>query len=339
MATTILQSMGCEVSAINTVNFSNHTGYGQWKGTRTSASEITELYEGLEQSELDEFDVMLTGYIPGVEAVKAVCDIARAQKARGRDNGVFWVLDPVMGDNGRLYVAPEVVPEYRRMIRSADLIVPNQYEAEWLSGITITDIESLGRAINVLHEDFGVPHVIITSVSLPAAANERSEGEEEEQKYLSVIGSTATSSKSSRIFAVKVPCLNCFFSGTGDMFAALMVVRLREAVTKTPGLSETKSWLSPDDVAATDLPLANATELALASMQEVLTRTMVARDMELGQWEREVAENKVRGEEETEEMKKKVYLRKTRAAEVRLVRNLGCLGDPKVKLRVEKVEF
>lgn len=112
----------------------NHTGYKQWKGTRVSAEEITDLYEGLRQSYLDDFDMMLSGYIPGAAAVEAVGRIAEdlKNKAKARPGSFFWVLDPVMGDNGNLYVAGDVVPAYKKLIESADLILPNQFEAEYV---------------------------------------------------------------------------------------------------------------------------------------------------------------------------------------------------------------
>jgi pyridoxine kinase len=90
------------------------------------------LWNGLKQSHLDDFDVMLSGYIPGAAAVQAVGQIAQelAVMAESRPGSFFWILDPVMGDNGSLYVAPDVVPAYRSLIRNADLILPNQYEAE-----------------------------------------------------------------------------------------------------------------------------------------------------------------------------------------------------------------
>lgn len=111
----------------------NHTGYGQWKGTRVSAQEIADLYEGLRQSYLDNFDMMLSGYIPGAAAVEAVGRIAEDlnAKAKSRPGSFFWVLDPVMGDNGNLYVAQDVVPAYKKLIAHADLILPNQFEAEY----------------------------------------------------------------------------------------------------------------------------------------------------------------------------------------------------------------
>ena len=110
----------------------NHTGYGQWKGTKISAQEIGDLWEGLKQSYLDDFDMMLSGYIPGAAAVEAVGNIAKELKARAkpRPGSFFWVLDPVMGDNGTLYVAEDVVPAYKLLIPHADLILPNQFEAE-----------------------------------------------------------------------------------------------------------------------------------------------------------------------------------------------------------------
>jgi pyridoxine kinase len=110
----------------------NHLGYGQAKGTRATASEISDLYQGLRDSYLDDFDMLLSGYLPGAAAVEAVGTIARdlKYKATMKPGSFFWMLDPVMGDNGKLYVAEDVVPAYKLLIKDADLILPNQFEAE-----------------------------------------------------------------------------------------------------------------------------------------------------------------------------------------------------------------
>jgi pyridoxine kinase len=88
----------------------------------------------LKESHLDEFDMMLSGYLPGAPAVEAVGVIARELKLKHNLNpgSFFWVLDPVMGDNGKLYVAEDVVPAYKNLIKDADLILPNQFEAEYV---------------------------------------------------------------------------------------------------------------------------------------------------------------------------------------------------------------
>lgn len=323
-----MQSLGCDVAALNTVQFSNHTGYGQWTGTKVSAAEIADLFRGLKQSNLDDFDMMLSGYVPGAEALEEVGRIARELQAKeGRKPGsFFWVLDPVMGDNNNLYVAHDVVPVYRSLVAHADLILPNQFEAELLSEVKIENMASLGHAIQVMHERYGIPHIVITSVSLRQP--------DHPDASLSVIGSTMTSDRRSRAFKIVFPAIDCYFSGTGDMFAALMVVRMREAVYNTPGLVGTKSWQSDDSVGALDLPLAKAAEKVLASMHEVLTKTREAMDARLEKSRVDMVNGDVGDEGERT---KKLRLLKSKAAELRLVRHLDSLRAPKVRFRATKV--
>jgi len=155
-----------EVAALNTVQFSNHSAYRQMKGFKTTGEQITELYEGLKMNGNDDFETLLTGYIPGAEGVEAVGRIAKdLKKRKGGERELFWVLDPVMGDQGRLYVGEDVVPVYKSLLTLADLIVPNQFEAELLSGIKVDSLQSLSRAIEEFHRVYNVPHVIITSVT------------------------------------------------------------------------------------------------------------------------------------------------------------------------------
>ncbi|KAI1376371.1 Ribokinase-like protein [Hypoxylon crocopeplum] len=335
IAVFVLQSMGCDVAALNTVQFSNHTGYKQWKGTRVSAHEITDLWEGLKQSYLDNFDMMLSGYVPGAAAVEAVGNIGKELRRKSEEaqkpGSFFWVLDPVMGDNGRLYVADDVVPAYKSLIHYADIILPNQFEAELLSGVKISDSASLEHAIQVLHQEYGVPHIVITSVSIPLLS---SSSPETAVSAMSVVGSTMTSDRRPRLFKISFPVFDCYFSGTGDMFAALMVARMREAVSKYDGsngnangvkLGEKRSWLSQDDVSVTDLPLARAAEKVLASMHEVLERTCESMIVEMAAATKEGMDEKT------------LHLLRSRAAELKLVRHLGSLRDPTIEYRAEKM--
>lgn len=112
------------------------------------------------------------------------------------------------------------------------------------------------------------------------------------------------------------------------MFAALTVARLREA-TVAANLQNTASWKSPDDVAAADLPLAQATSKVLASMQAVLAKTAAACAVEMEAYDKRVGlEGVGSGEEAEQERKRKRGLRLSRAAEVRVVRNVGDLVAP-----------
>ncbi|EEP81859.1 conserved hypothetical protein [Uncinocarpus reesii 1704] len=354
MATFVMQAMGCEVAALNTVHFSNHTGYRQFKGTKSSAQEIASLYDGLRQSYLTDFDVLLTGYAPSATAVEAVGAIGMdlRKKSLQQPGSFFWVLDPVMGDQGRIYVNEDVVPAYKDLIPHADLILPNQFEAELLSGIKILSLANLADAIAAIHRIYNVPHVIVTSVQLPSATSSSSSSsaslatadgsvstQDHRTNALMIVGSTMRSDGSARLFKIDVPFLDCFFSGTGDMFAALTVARLREAVfaaePTSPPLRETRAWVSPDHVLATDLPLAKATEIVLASMNAVLERTMLARSAELAKYVKQDEQDpELAGMPDVERkaaVEKRAYLRRTKAAEIRLVRNVDLLKSPVIK--------
>lgn len=149
-----------------------------------------------------------------------------------------------------------------------------------------------------------------------------------------MIGSTIRSDGSPRLFSVDVPALNCNFNGTGDMFAALMVARLREAVfDAAPQLRATRSWVSSDDVASTELPLAKATEKVLSSMHYVLERTMEARTAELAA---AAAEEEADGNQTDEQKQFRKHLRETKAGEVRLIRNVHALRNPQVIFRARE---
>jgi pyridoxine kinase len=88
----------------------------------------------LKDSGLDDFDMMLSGYVPSAEAVRVVGAIAQDLKLKAtmKPGSFFWVLDPVIGDNGKIYVAEDCVPAYKELVQHADLILPNQYEAEYV---------------------------------------------------------------------------------------------------------------------------------------------------------------------------------------------------------------
>ena len=178
-----------------------------------------------------------------------------------------------------------------------------------LSDRPITSLETLATALHILHKTYGIPHIIITSVRFPCSTSPT--------ETISVIGSTATSAFVPRIFSVSVPAISCFFSGTGDMFAALTVCRLREAVAAVPGLSHKHGWVSDDDVAAMELPLCVAVEKVLGSMQKILGKTRLERDRILDGYT----------EAQLEGQAGRVL--KSKAAEVRLVRNLADLHPSK----------
>lgn len=299
-------------------------------------------------SYLLDFDVLLSGYIPSAEALHEVALIARDLKTRRevmRPGSFFWILDPVMGDQGRLYVSEELVKGYKSVMRSGqegpDLIVPNGFELELISGVHLSGSTSTGEdgaelerrptgdnyeatldrvkeAIEVLHKRDGIRMIVATSVRIQG-----------KQGVLCVVGSEKKSDGSSRCFVIEVPVLDCYFSGTGDMFAGLMVGRLREAC-QNAGTLDKHGWASDDDVSASELPLAKATVKVLSSMGAVLEKTMKAKDEELEKYESSRRAS-LDPQSKKDDEEKRHFLAKTKAAEVRAVRNAGDLIRPNVR--------
>uniref|UniRef100_T1GRQ4 pyridoxal kinase n=1 Tax=Megaselia scalaris TaxID=36166 RepID=T1GRQ4_MEGSC len=98
-ATFPLEVLGFEVDAINSVQFSNHTGYKVVKGQVLQEKELADLFEGLEKNNLlQHYSHLLTGYIGNASFLRQVSAIVK--KLREINPNLIYVCDPVMGDNG-----------------------------------------------------------------------------------------------------------------------------------------------------------------------------------------------------------------------------------------------
>ncbi|KAJ7493326.1 Ribokinase-like protein [Mycena galericulata] len=236
-----LQCLGYDVDVVNTVNFSNHSGYGRLGGTKTTAAELTQIFQGLESNLLLLPDRLLTGYVPGAEGLTAVADLV--DKLKSEKPSLIYLLDPVLGDSGRLYVAPDVIPIYRRMLPLSTVITPNWFEVETLTDLVLKDLPSLRRALAVLHEVYHVPNVVISSIPLAewlkdALPTNLSAGLDPELNHLLCIVSSAIpgASSTSEVHAQTVQLLPGYFSGVGDLFSALLLAHfVPNDASSTPG--------------------------------------------------------------------------------------------------------
>ncbi|CAI5772470.1 pyridoxal kinase isoform X1 [Podarcis lilfordi] len=136
-ATFPLQVLGFEIDTVNSVQFSNHTGYDHWKGQVLNSDELHELYEGLKLNNVNHYDYVLTGYTRDKSFLAMVVDIV--QELKQQNSNLVYVCDPVMGDKwsgeGYMYVPKDLLPVYKdKVVPVADIITPNQFEAELLTG-------------------------------------------------------------------------------------------------------------------------------------------------------------------------------------------------------------
>jgi len=159
-----LQRLGAEVWAINTVQFSNHTGYGTWKGQVFGAAQVREVLDGIEaRGALPRCDAVLSGYMGDAAIGETILDaVARVRAANPK---AVYCCDPVIGDFGRdIYVRPGI-PEFMRdrALPASDIATPNQFELEWLTGVPVTSIDAARHAVAKLH-GIGPRTVLVTSL-------------------------------------------------------------------------------------------------------------------------------------------------------------------------------
>lgn len=158
-----LQRMGFEVADIHTVQFSNHTGYGEWKGEILPPSLIADCVQGLQERDvLKDMQAVLTGYLGAPETALVIADTV--EKVKAENPGAIYCCDPVMGDFGRdVYVHPDI-PSFiaEHILPTSDIITPNHFETQLLSEMEITDIPSALKAMEVLQAK-GPKTVVLTS--------------------------------------------------------------------------------------------------------------------------------------------------------------------------------
>ena len=183
---------------------------------------------------------VLTGYVRSTSFLRATYALVTELKALG----AIHICDPVMGDEGKLYVPQELVATYQSMIEGAYMITPNQFELSLLSNSEVKTKSDIFQACNALHLR-GIKHVVVTSTSL--AENNQAvsetvvvvEGEEglqhkqkqkQKQMFISVLASqlldgAAEGADKIRRYEIRFPELPHHFTGTGDLFASFMLAR------------------------------------------------------------------------------------------------------------------
>ncbi len=209
-----LQRLGAEVWAVNTVQFSNHPGHGDWTGRVGTGAEVTALIDGIERrGAFARCDAVLSGYMGDVSVATSVLDAVG--RVRLANPAMLYCCDPVIGDGGRVYVR-DGIPELlaAQALPQADVLTPNQFELERLSGIRCVDAASVRRAIEAVRGRMraGGPRAVLLTSVVTA---------ETPTGLLDIV-----SADDRGIATVRIPTLTVAASGAGDMMAALFLFHL-----------------------------------------------------------------------------------------------------------------
>lgn len=251
-----LQRLGHEVWPVFTVHFSNHTGYGAWRGPLLDPDDVREVITGIEErGVLATCDAVLSGYQGSPAVASVIVDAVRRVKAA--NPAATYTCDPVMGNaKSGCFVNPEIPPIIReQVVPVADILTPNQFELGFLTGRdalsepapldAILDAADAARAM-------GPSTVLVTSV-------ERAGAPDDVIEMIAVTGEGA--------WSVRTPRLPMKANGSGDITAALFTAHLH--TSGSPALALARTTASVFDVLQATLD-SGERELRLIAAQEAI---------------------------------------------------------------------
>ena len=203
-----LQRLGVEVWPVHTVQFSNHTGYGEWTGRVFDGQAIDEVVQGIaDRGVLDRCDAVLSGYLGSADIGHAV--VGTVARVRAANPDAVYCCDPVIGDVGRgVFVRPGIEGFLRDVaVPAADIITPNHFELDLLAGTTTTSLDAVKDAVAAVHA-LGPRVVLTTSLVTDDTPDDCVD---------------LLAAEGGRFFRVRTPRLGVSVNGAGDAIAALFL--------------------------------------------------------------------------------------------------------------------
>ena len=247
-----LQRLGVEVWPVHTVHFSNHTGYGEWRGPLLPADDVRAVIRGVEErGAFPGVDAVLSGYQGGEDIGDVILDAVA--KVKAANPAAIYACDPVMGNaKSGCFVHPAIPVLLReRVVPAADLITPNQFELGFLTDTEPRTIEETLASVE-LARAMGPSTVLVTSVERPDAPDDTIE-------MMAVTDDGA--------WIVQTPRLPMKANGSGDVTAALFTAHLLE--TGDPAVALARTASSVFDLLATTLA-SGERELQLVQSQATI---------------------------------------------------------------------
>ncbi|KAK0174523.1 hypothetical protein PV327_010283 [Microctonus hyperodae] len=203
-ATFPLQLLGFEVDTINSVQLSNHTGYKVTKGDILDDINLRKLIDGLVANNLHYYSHLLTGYVGSPSFLDEIVKLIPILKEKNPK--LCFLCDPVMGDDGKLYVPKELVEIYKnKVVPLADILTPNQFELELLTDCKIITLNDAKVAIEKLHRQ-GPKTIVVSSIDI-------------ENKLTTIV----SESSDKNMIKIDIPKIPITYTGSGDLFASLFL--------------------------------------------------------------------------------------------------------------------
>ena len=247
-----LERLGFEVWRVDTVLFSNHTGYGAWRGKVLEPALVAEILTGIEERGVfPDCEAVLSGYLGSSALGAAVLDaVARVKRANPR---ALYCCDPVMGDAGRgLFVKAELPAFFREhALAAADLLTPNRFELETLADMRVMSLSEARVAVERLRVR-GPRTILVTSLDVREIAS---------AETATLLATEAGG------WLVRTPRLPIVANGAGDLTAALFLAHFLRLPDAPAILGATASGIH---AVLEETMHRNSPELAIVAAQDAL---------------------------------------------------------------------
>ncbi len=219
-----MRRAGFDIWPVFTVNFSNHTGYGAWRGPVIAPDQVAEVVRGIDdRGVLARVEAVLSGYQGAPDMGRTILDAVNL--VRERNPQAIYCCDPVMGDVDRGFYAAPGIPEFMResVVPQATIMTPNLFELEYLTGQQTSTVAEAVAAAAALRER-GPRIVLVTSVV----------GLDAEPELMRMIAQDDTAT-----WQVTTPMIDRKFTGSGDLTTSIFLANwlrtgdLRETLSQT----------------------------------------------------------------------------------------------------------
>lgn len=265
----ILSNMKVQVCPVPTAILSTHTGGFEGYSFIDLTDYMQEHINHWKKLEL-EFDCIYSGFLGSPKQIEIVADFIDffGKKAK------FTVVDPVMGDNGKLYstMGNEMVVGMRKLIKNADIITPNFTEVIYLLGKEYKENITLDEVKEYLKELANMGPKIVIATSVP---------DEESNKLDRKTSVVAYDRENDVFWRVSCRYIPASYPGTGDAYTSVVIGSLLQGDSLPIAIERGVQFITQCIMASYGFKYPDKEGVLLEKMLDVLRVPMIATNYEM----------------------------------------------------------
>ena len=265
----ILSNMKVQVCPVPTAILSTHTGGFEGYSFIDLTDYMQEHIAHWKRLDL-EFDCIYSGFLGSPKQIEIVADFIDYFGKKSK----FIVVDPVMGDNGKLYstMDNEMVVGMRNLIKKADIITPNFTEVMYLLGKEYDKNIDIEKVKEYLKELSNMGPKIVIATNVPEIEENRMD------KKTSVVAYDRENDVFWRVSCRYIPAS---YPGTGDAYTSVVIGSLLQGDSLPMAIERGVQFITQCIMASYGFKYPKKEGVLLEKMLDVLKMPMIATNYEM----------------------------------------------------------